>query len=309
MKRKMWQFLVAAVLLLLSAAYLHSEFAWSEAFSVLKNANWVLFFLGTGVLFTLNVLARTLRWISLIRSPRQHIEGKALYLTTAVFVSLSMLTPGQLGEILKLKSYQRLTHQSVPQLLGTFVVERVLDLIVVCGMAAFGLLIIIPSDRFPGLLESAALCLVVLIGGLIIARKIHLPGRVGELLQDFRNAHSGGSGMFRAVILTLLAWLLVAISWKLTLYSIDVHIRLDDAIALTGLTTLSVVLSFIPGGLGVSEVVITELLKGMGSDVTGAQAGALIIRLMGMWWIVFGLSHSIFIWRSQTGAKTVDGID
>ena len=59
--------------------------------------------------------------------------------------------------------------------------------------------------------------------------------------------------------------------------------------------TFGTLLSLIPGGIGVAEVLTIEALVAMGIAPAAAQAGALILRLYGLIGIVFGLCH-LMVW-------------
>ena len=55
--------------------------------------------------------------------------------------------------------------------------------------------------------------------------------------------------------------------------------------------TLAAILSFIPGGLGVSEAGSAQILMKFGQSAATAQAGAILIRSYGMLVVLLGLAH------------------
>jgi uncharacterized membrane protein YbhN (UPF0104 family) len=55
--------------------------------------------------------------------------------------------------------------------------------------------------------------------------------------------------------------------------------------------TMISILSLVPGGLGISEVSITQILKEFGFAPVDAQVGAIVLRLFSLVALAFGLIH------------------
>lgn len=282
---------IALALFVISIWYISRVFSWADIRQSFARLDWWLFLSGATALLILNILARALRWWVLIRERHRPVSLRALYMPTMIFVSLSMMTPGQLGEIMKIEVFKRQSGLERLPGLGAFFVERLLDFGLVLLMAGFGLLLLLPKDQGSPM-AVLALVLIALVAILLVAlRYLRLPGRAGALLERVGEAVRSGSGIPLAACFTVLSWSFVIAAWHFTFHLLDVHIPLHQTIAITGLVTLSVIVSFIPGGLGISELVTTELLMLCGVEAEGAQASALAIRLLGIWWIVVGLLH------------------
>jgi len=67
------------------------------------------------------------------------------------------------------------------------------------------------------------------------------------------------------------------------------------AVWLISLVTLGVLLSFIPGGVGISEVLAAAALTNMGILSGTAQTGALMLRMYALMVVLFGLAH-LAVW-------------
>lgn len=91
-----------------------------------------------------------------------------------------------------------------------------------------------------------------------------------------------------ASIFTVLSWLMVILGWKNALASVAVDINFLQASSLVSMTTLLIIISFVPGAIGVSEVGIAAILTKMGFDPPLAQTGAIAIRAYTI--IILGLT-------------------
>lgn len=297
--------LIMAAVLLVCAWYLVSQFEWQPAVALLAGKNWAWLLAVTAALFLVNVAARTLRWWVLIRGGSESMRLSSLYLPTMVFVSLSMLTPGQIGEAAKVEAFRRRTGMERLPGLGVFFVERLFDLMVVLSMALGGLVLFLPSQRSVWVPAIIALALLGLAAFLAL-RFLRLPGRPGKLLERLRGLQGSALSLLGALGLTALAWGCVVASWQAVLILLGMDASFAQSLALTGLTTLGVIASFIPGGIGVSEVVIAETLQAMGFGRVESQAAALGIRLQGLWWIAIGLAH-LGWWAVFPSQRSLDG--
>jgi len=104
-------------------------------------------------------------------------------------------------------------------------------------------------------------------------------------------------------VLTILSWVLVAVNWQISLRAVQIHLALSQVLLLISLVTFGVLLSFVPGGFGVSELVTTAVLTNMGVVAVTAQAGALVLRAYSLFVMLFGLVHLALwpIYRMHSG--------
>ena len=95
--------------------------------------------------------------------------------------------------------------------------------------------------------------------------------------------------------LTVASWVLVGLGWQISLHAVGIDASLATVCWLVSLVTLGTLASFIPGGIGIAEVITIEVLAGLQASPAIAQAGALILRAYGLIGIAFGLVH-LLVW-------------
>jgi uncharacterized membrane protein YbhN (UPF0104 family) len=192
-----------------------------------------------------------------------------------------------------------LKREGAPLLVATsaFLSERLSDLIGVIlialpGAAAFshgGLIIGV------GCAIVAALGVALSLSGpLEIARNklsfIHLPlaGKARaavNLLIQTRRCHGAGA-FVGATAASLAAWSCEAYAFHLVLARMGIDVGFGRAMSVYALAMLAGAISFLPGGVGGAEVVMTTLLISAGAPEAKAVAATLVIRLATLWFAV-----------------------
>ena len=289
---------IACALLSLSGWYIVRSFQWHEIGGVLKKIKLEYFLIG-GCLSILSYwLARALRWNVLLKSLHIKIPLIDIYLCTAFTLSLSIFTPIQSGEMLKVELMKK--HGLIERLpgYGSFLVERVMDLGVVAFLALCGTLL------YGGLAINisvvAFLLLVLMVALVLIILLLHkFPGLLKAKLimvyQLMRGSFISPKVFTKVLLLTFVGWCLTAIGWQMCLYSLSIDLGTFRAIALTSVVTLIGILSFIPGAVGISEAGTASLLIYFGHGVPSAQAGALILRSYSLLIVFLGAIH-LAVW-------------
>jgi uncharacterized membrane protein YbhN (UPF0104 family) len=281
---------VAVLVFAASVYYLSTHFRWREAFAVFLKADFVKL----AVLITLShfayIVVRAWRWRVAVRDAIPGVSLLDCYWITAITVSLSMVTPGQLGEALKIELMKRRGLGRLPGV-GAFALERLLDLIVVSGMAAAGIVLGRVSRMYRGAETGTAILIMFAFAGLYLLLRFDPGGRSSVWLARLRRASTSPKNWAAMSILTVLSWALVGVAWNFALGGVQIHLALPEILTLVSLVTLGYLLSFVPGGMGVSEVVTTAILTNMGVAAVTAQAGALAMRAYGVLTLLFGLAH------------------
>jgi uncharacterized membrane protein YbhN (UPF0104 family) len=174
--------------------------------------------------------------------------------------------------------------------IGAFALERIMDLVVVSSMGTVGLVVGNYAEPYPGL--KAGAIILVALGLLVLCGLLWFDpgGRTSLWLAHLRCG--GARNTWRLmVVLTIVSWVLVAVNWQILLSEVQIHLALSQVLLLISLVTVGALLSFIPGGVGISEVVTTTVLMNMGVVAVTAQAGALVLYAYGFVVILFGLLH------------------
>jgi uncharacterized membrane protein YbhN (UPF0104 family) len=273
-----WGLWLSGALFVASLAWLLARFSWTELAAVFASADLGLFFFAS----TAPTLAlwglRALRWRWLLRHLGVQVPIIPLYLITGTALGLSNFTPAQSGEALKIEWLRRVASLPRANGYGSFLIERLLDLYVLGLLGIAGALagVAFWSPAITWVLLGLLVTGTVMAGAALL--KLRLPGRAGAALEAARALLAGPRDLLTLFLLTLGGWALIVLTWWLALKSVSLDITYHEAAALvSGLTVLNV-LSLIPGGLGLGDAALAELLVGMGYPAASAQAGALAVR-------------------------------
>ena len=255
-------------------------------------------------LSSLNYAIRFLKWDRLLVDSSIRIDrrpGALLY-----FACLAMVvTPARLGELYKLVFLRRLhgiqTSRSIPPL----VLERATDALALLALAA--------AQPFVGTYRVAgvAAAAIVLVGIAalmaapatrrpIVALAVRLPilrahqDRIEELLE--RHAILLRMQSFAPnLALSIVAWLAECLGLWVICYGLGQPISFGDATWIYAASTLLGNLTFLPGGLGGTEIALKTLLGSAGVASGPALAATLLVRGATLWFAVFlGLSVTLF---------------
>jgi uncharacterized protein (TIRG00374 family) len=257
-----------------------------------------------------NYALRFVKWHYLLgRAGVEVSRGHSLL----VFLSgFSMgITPGKLGELIK--SYLlRLSH-GVPMTRTAPVViaERIADLLALLVLSLAGIFTYASDGRIRGLLLVCGLFVIgmtaVLASQRLLEGLARALGRVRPLagvarrLVDF--AHPMAAlltpvPLLLNTLLSLAAWLCECVGFYLVIQALPgAAAPLTLAVFIYAATTILGALSFLPGGLGVTEGSMTLLLVKLASGLTrsAAIAATLVIRLCTLWFaVVVGLLALLF---------------
>ena len=225
--------------------------------------------------------------ISLLRMVSYYIAGFAM---TA--------TPGKVGQALSSWFLKRLHgypyRLTLPLVLG----DRLTDVLASAMLCLIGLEAF-PQHRafvFVGLGALGILCLLlakpapllrlITAGYGLIGRKARLFGALRGMLRKTARLLTAGPFSF-SLLLATVAWFAAGAELYLCLQALSVDIGLWVAVALFSFANLAGGLTFLPGGLGGTEVVMVALLAAMGVQVETALAATLVVRFATLW---FGIA-------------------
>jgi uncharacterized membrane protein YbhN (UPF0104 family) len=312
--RKAIKLVTSAIAILVFAAsvyYISSRFQWREIFTALFKADFLKLIFLISLSHFAYIVVRAWRWRSAVRHVIPQVSFWDYYWITAVVVSLSILTPGRFGEALKIEVMKRRGLLGRLPGIGAFALERVMDLVMISSMGAIGLVFGHLVTPYPGWKAGAAVLVALGLLALGVLLCFNPRGQTSVWLAQLRRSGSLKTWALMT-LLTIVSWLLVAVNWQISLSAVQIHLALSQVLLLISLVTLGAVLSFIPGGWGVSELVTTALLTNMGVVAVTAQAGALVLDAYGFIIIFFGLVH-LGLWpfygahshRWQTKVKSI----
>jgi uncharacterized membrane protein YbhN (UPF0104 family) len=245
---------------------------------------------GVGSILTVWLL-RTARWQGLLRNLGLRVSFGQLYFWNALSLGLAVVTPMQSGELLKLRLLRQEARVDLTRGLATFATERIADM----GVLALLALVAVPLRRsVSDLTVILAIFGSVMVAALLLralARSRWLPALLRPFATALQDCADTLPRMATLLALTVGCWCVTAVGWQACLGSIGVELDFIAAVALVCVVTIVNVLSFIPGGLGISEVSTAVFLLQLGIPDTQAQAGAVIIRVYGLILVALSLLH------------------
>lgn len=252
---------------------------------------WIVVML---VAVLIDVAARGGRWQVLLRPIAVIPYRRVLGFTYLGYLANNVL-PARLGELVRVHALGEREGLSRTTVLGTVVVERVIDTVMVVSIAAGSVVIL--SAR--GLMTSAVLLgfafMTLLLVGLGLAVAAHrLPGaaRAAAFLERWprivelgRRLHDGLSVVSRprivagALVFSTVSWAASIITFLAGGQAVGIELTLaQGALICSGVALVTIVPSA-PGYLGTFEFTAVEIAAGLGIDRNSAFAMALLVHV------------------------------
>ncbi len=261
--------------------------------------------------YVLSVWVRALRWRH-FTNPIAEIPRGALFRAQALGFMVNNLVPLRIGELVRAWSLAREQGVSATAILGTIVIERLLDVIAVLVLAAVSLTWI--GRGGDSLLARGTLLLLpaacVPVVGLILLRLFPeqivsitrwfvrpFPERIGTTLEKLLRSFSeglgsltGGTHLFWILFHTLVIWLvlstipLLAAVWA---FDIDLGGAADTIMTswiLLAAVGVAVAIPSAPGFFGTYQLAFSSVLERFGVDPATALAMGLLV------WFLFWIS-------------------
>ncbi len=263
------------------------------------------------LLSLLNYALRILRWRSYL-SRLGHTLGLRFAALTYSAGFAYTLSPGKVGEMVRARYY---VPSGVPfsDVTAAFFAERLMDLLT---MTALACLLFTTSHRYQNAviaaaaLIAAALAMLTLVPWQSVATALRSGAqratRIRLVVAGLAAALAATRTLLRPRVLIggflvgLLAWGLEGAGLGLlgSMYSAT-HLSLPGAIGIYAIAVLIGGLSFLPGGLGSTEAVMTALLAAQGLTVGQALLLTLTCRLATLWFAVALGWGAVFILRPR----------
>jgi glycosyltransferase 2 family protein len=287
-------FLIAAVLVFAAVSVASDVRAVGDR---LGGFAWWAFAAALG-LAVVNYLLRGVRWHLLLRNRGIAVPRDDSALVFVAGFALA-ITPGKVGELVKSYLLRSLHQVPVARSAPVVIAERVADLIAllilsVIGVALYGvaaeLVIAAAAVIGLGMLVLAWPALAHRLGQLATAprRLARFRPRVRELV-DGLTALSRPGVMIWSTALSLAAWLAECVGFALIVDAFPgTAVPFGLAMLIYAATTIAGALSFLPGGLGVTEgAMALMLVQGShGVDAATAAAATILTRLATLWFAV-----------------------
>jgi uncharacterized membrane protein YbhN (UPF0104 family) len=308
---RLWSLLVGTTIFALCAFYIAITFDWRQVGSLLLDVNLSCLLFGGTTGIVAYWLIRAVRWNLLLKRLNMHFSPVDLYLCTAVSLTISLITPLQSGEALKVELLRKYGGIRRFEGYSTFLVERACDLAVVAAIAFISLLnsLDLLADKNFAYLGIGALFVGAGIFAAALA-KIKPKGMIGEFIACVRECASKPGLLASVLALTLAGWIVVGLTWQVLLYSLGLNLGFRNAMALTSVMTFINILSLVPGALGVAEAGAAEILIKFGYHTVLAQAGAILLRSYSLIALPIGAIHYLawILLRARSDAPAFEKV-
>jgi uncharacterized protein (TIRG00374 family) len=319
-RRRSREILVVVGLLALfvtGIAGLAAATGWQETMSQIGK----LTALQMGVLLALslvNYFFRGLRW---------HLFARRLGLTTGLGQNLRhffggfamIVTPGRLGELVRMRWLKRETGWSMDRSAPLMLVDRASDLAVMALILGLSVALAAGAinGAIPVMLLALAAAVIVTRPSLlaaIVTWTFRLIGRFPRLFARARAAalsldrFSHGPVLAMATALGILGWLAEGYAFHLLLGWMGADIGLWKAVSIFVFSTLAGGLTGAPGGIGGAEAAMIALLAMDGVPLETSVPATAIIRVTTLWFAI-GIGAAIFPWAERKSTRGAHALE
>jgi len=255
------------------------------------------------------------RWHVLLKNSNINVPKKKSFLIFLSGASLS-ITPGHVGEIIKSQLLKNLYNIPRTRTAPIIFIEKFYDLIgaivaSIIGIWFFEINSLVIFAAFGFLVSIFVVISIQSFFKKIINQicKINFFRKYENVFLEsykiLRKSSQGKTGIV-SIILSILFWLVTGVAVYFILLGLDIDgINFLNAISIYSLSAIVGALSFIPGGVGITEGSLGGLLSLQGIELSIAVAVGVIIRFFTMWYsVIVG-----FIALKLTGGFSVKEID
>lgn len=293
--------LIAAGGYLVVASYIGLDNV-TRAFAMLGATGWLLILACS---FTSYIL-RFVRWQMYLKRLGHRLPTTLHFVYYLSGFALTT-TPAKAGETIR-SLLLRPHGVTYPQSLSCFFSERLLDVIIVASLASLTILAFSEYTQYviSGFIFFTLVLLI--IRSTVLTRvlkhlnnKIHYT-RLQNMLDHAHLLLLSAQQFFKLKILIagyaigLLAWSIQGLAFYYILISLGFDISLYAAMGIYAFSLLAGAASFIPGGIGSTELAMGILLNSLGADTTIVISAPLISRLSTLWFaVLLGLLSTTFL--------------
>ncbi|MBI1373170.1 MAG: flippase-like domain-containing protein [Phycisphaera sp.] len=275
---------------------------WDEVWATLNGAALLPLLVALPVL-AIDFSVRTARWWVMLRVYEPKLPLRACFGPFVGSFAINNVTPMRLGDLVRVFGFRRQLQTSPMRLLGTLVVERILDLFTLLGMFFVGL-IWLPEGSLPAWFTTTAvwvtgvglagvIIVVALLSPLrrvlksldrspsaeertLVGKAVHLADEAMETLSMFRSPGLLG----QLVALSVLGWVLeggvfFCVAWSLAIHTDPVGPWFSAAAG-----TVATLVPSTPGNVGPFDFGTKLGIIAYGADSDAAVAFALLVHLV-----------------------------
>ena len=287
------------ILVLVAAIGIYAIFLFLSDFSIIseKISNFKINYLPLILLLvSVSWIPLIIKWHFLLKNSRINVP---LTKSIAIFFSGSAfeVTPGQIGILIKSQLLKTSSNISRTKTVPIVIVEKIYDLIGAILASVIGI-IILGMEFYLIIIAISVLATIFFFmyhrrsSELVFNRitKLKFFSKYIDNMSEFYEVVKKSTNVKAATICILLAltyWFIISAAAYYTLIAFDVNL-LDylKVLAIYTTSTLLGAISFIPGGIGITEGSIAGLFTLNGVDISTALILGVMIRVLTLWYSV-----------------------
>ena len=287
------------ILVLVAAIGIYAIFLFLSDFSIIleKVSNFKINYLPLILLLvSVSWIPLIIKWHFLLKNSRINVP---LTKSIAIFFSGSAfeVTPGQIGILIKSQLLKTSSNISRTKTVPIVIVEKIYDLIGAILASVIGI-IILGMEFYLIIIAISVLATIFFFmyhrrsSELVFNRitKLKFFSKYIDNMSEFHEVVKKSTNVKAATICILLAltyWFIISAAAYYTLIAFDVNL-LDylKVLAIYATSTLLGAISFIPGGIGITEGSIAGLFTLNGVDISTALILGVMIRALTLWYSV-----------------------
>jgi uncharacterized protein (TIRG00374 family) len=245
------------------------------------------------ILVLAGYLIRFAKWEYLLREQTITVSlRKSLYV---FFSGLAMvITPAKSGEIWKSWLLESTSDVKKSKTAPVIIVERMTDLI---ALLILGLAVVLEYS----LIATATVFIVIIVLAIFHEDVLSILERlVRNKFSDLSYVENGSETFFNSMedllslktivltsIVSVFAWMFEAISlWYIVLQTSS-SVSIFEATSIFGGSSVAGAITFLPGGLGITEAGLVSLLMSAGLSVNISTQITVVLRVMTLWFAAF----------------------
>jgi uncharacterized protein (TIRG00374 family) len=288
------------------------------AWEIVKNADpgWVALLV---VFIAIDILLRAVRWRVLL-APISRVPFRDVLASLLVGYLANNILPARLGEIVRSHDLGERTGVSRSSILGTIVIERVVDTFVVVSIAAVAILVlsvrgIVASAVLAGFALTALLVVVVAVG--IYAHRLPGADRVRRYLGRWPRVRgalvrlrrglavaSDARTMIAAVLLTVASWSSTVLAFAAAAQAVGIEPTMGQAALLAAGTNLATAIPAGPGYVGTFELAAVTIAASVGIAREPALAFAILVHATTLLMTSLGGAVALVLGGRRRGASS-----
>lgn len=255
-------------------------------------------------LIIFQLIIRTIRWQFLLRAINIKIKFIKTHILTASSIAMSIFTPAQSGDLMKvefLKSKYKIPRRNS---LSTVILEKSQDITI--NFILFFIFLIYGGKKllqlnYPLIIIISLLSIIMGIIILIYLEKKF--NAIKVILNSLKDLIKEPKNMIFTLTISIIYWTSIAFTWVLLAKLIHIKVSFISMVFLMSCVSIVMVISLIPGAIGTMEASSAVLISLL-TKITPTQAilFGLLIRLETI--VIFLISYAhIFFLRGQKAFK------